>query len=84
MVFHPARQRNLTRVLICFFAELRLYLRQSSRREPRMFTQLWCCSYCENPFEIDQAWPRLCAACGDTPFVNPCKKEVLCEKSLWL
>ena len=36
-----------------------------------MFTQHSHCSYCGHPFEIDQAWPRLCAACGNTSFVNP-------------
>jgi ADP-ribose pyrophosphatase YjhB (NUDIX family) len=36
-----------------------------------MFTQHSHCSYCGRPFEIDQAWPRLCAACGNTSFVNP-------------
>lgn len=36
-----------------------------------MFTQHSHCSYCGHPFEIDQAWPRLCAACGHTSFVNP-------------
>ncbi|HSD83492.1 MAG TPA: NUDIX domain-containing protein [Anaerolineae bacterium] len=36
-----------------------------------MHTQHSCCSYCGHPFEIDQAWPRLCAVCGNTSFVNP-------------
>ena len=36
-----------------------------------MFTQHSHCSYCGHPFEADQAWPRLCAACGNTSFVNP-------------
>jgi len=36
-----------------------------------MYTQHSHCSYCGQPFEIDQAWPRLCAACGNTSFVNP-------------
>jgi ADP-ribose pyrophosphatase YjhB (NUDIX family) len=36
-----------------------------------MFTQHSHCSYCGHPFEIDQAWPRLCAACGNTSFINP-------------
>jgi ADP-ribose pyrophosphatase YjhB (NUDIX family) len=36
-----------------------------------MFTQHSHCSYCGQPFEIDQAWPRSCAACGNTSFVNP-------------
>ncbi len=36
-----------------------------------MYTQHSHCSYCGHPFEIDQAWPRLCAACGNTSFLNP-------------
>jgi ADP-ribose pyrophosphatase YjhB (NUDIX family) len=36
-----------------------------------MFTQHSHCSYCGHPFEANQAWPRLCAACGNTSFVNP-------------
>lgn len=36
-----------------------------------MLTQHSHCSYCGHPFEIDQAWPRLCVACGNTSFVNP-------------
>ena len=36
-----------------------------------MFTQHSHCSYCGHPFEIDQAWPRVCAACGNTSFLNP-------------
>jgi ADP-ribose pyrophosphatase YjhB (NUDIX family) len=36
-----------------------------------MHTQHSYCSYCGQPFEVDQAWPRLCAACGNTSFVNP-------------
>ena len=36
-----------------------------------MFTQHSYCSYCGHPFEIDQAWPRLCAVCGNTSFINP-------------
>ena len=35
-----------------------------------MFKQHSHCSYCGHPFEIDQAWPRTCAACGNTSFVN--------------
>lgn len=29
------------------------------------------CSYCGNPFEEDQAWPRKCANCGRTSYLNP-------------
>ncbi len=36
-----------------------------------MYIQYSHCSYCGHPFEIDQAWPRLCAACGNISFVNP-------------
>ena len=36
-----------------------------------MFTQHSHCSYCGHPFEVDQAWPRVCAACGNTSFLNP-------------
>jgi ADP-ribose pyrophosphatase YjhB (NUDIX family) len=42
-----------------------------------MFTQHSHCSYCGHPFEIDQAWPRLCAACGNTSFVNPLPVSVV-------
>src|SRR5512135_344187 len=52
-------------------------LAASSRREPRMFTQHSHCSYCGHPFEADQAWPRLCAACGNTSFVNPLPVSVV-------
>ncbi len=36
-----------------------------------MYTQYSHCSYCGQAFEIDQAWPRLCAACGNISFSNP-------------
>ena len=42
-----------------------------------MFTQHSHCSYCGHPFEADQAWPRLCAACGNTSFVNPLPVSVV-------
>ncbi len=42
-----------------------------------MFTQHSHCSYCGQPFEIDQAWPRLCAACGNTSFLNPLPVSVV-------
>lgn len=29
------------------------------------------CSYCGHAFEVDQGWPRVCAACGSTSFLNP-------------
>ena len=42
-----------------------------------MLTQHSHCSYCGHPFEIDQAWPRLCATCGNTSFVNPLPVSVV-------
>ena len=42
-----------------------------------MLTQHSHCSYCGHPFEADQAWPRLCAACGNTSFVNPLPVSVV-------
>jgi ADP-ribose pyrophosphatase YjhB (NUDIX family) len=42
-----------------------------------MFTQHSHCSYCGQPFEASQAWPRLCAACGNTSFVNPLPVSVV-------
>lgn len=29
------------------------------------------CSYCGHAFDIDQAWPRRCVACGHVSFLNP-------------
>jgi len=42
-----------------------------------MFTQHSHCSYCGQPFKPNQAWPRLCAACGYTSFVNPLPVSVV-------
>ncbi len=42
-----------------------------------MFTQHSHCSYCGQPFEIDQAWPRLCAVCGNASFLNPLPASVV-------
>jgi NADH pyrophosphatase NudC (nudix superfamily) len=42
-----------------------------------MFTQHSHCSYCGHPFEAKQVWPRLCAACGHTLFVNPLPVSVV-------
>jgi len=42
-----------------------------------MFTQHSHCSYCGHRFETYQAWPRLCAACGNTSFVNPLPVSVV-------
>ena len=28
------------------------------------------CSYCGQPFREDQPWPRTCACCGNTSFLN--------------
>jgi ADP-ribose pyrophosphatase YjhB (NUDIX family) len=35
------------------------------------------CSYCGEPFERDAPWPRRCAACGQTSYVNPLPVGVL-------
>jgi ADP-ribose pyrophosphatase YjhB (NUDIX family) len=29
------------------------------------------CSYCGQPFAKQQPWPRACAACGNTTYLNP-------------
>lgn len=29
------------------------------------------CSYCGHPFAEQQPWPRICANCGQTSFLNP-------------
>ncbi len=29
------------------------------------------CGYCGNRFGAEQPWPRLCAGCGNTTYVNP-------------
>ena len=29
------------------------------------------CGYCGNRFVAEQTWPRLCAGCGQTSYVNP-------------
>ena len=29
------------------------------------------CSFCGHPFTADQAWPRICAACEQTSYLNP-------------
>ncbi|NJN99543.1 MAG: NUDIX domain-containing protein [Anaerolineales bacterium] len=35
------------------------------------------CSYCGHPFEARQAWPRTCANCGQTSFLNPLPVAIL-------
>lgn len=35
------------------------------------------CSYCGHRFAEGQAWPRTCAACGATSFVNPLPVSVV-------
>lgn len=35
------------------------------------------CSYCGHPFEAAQPWPRQCAACQQTSYVNPLPVAVL-------
>jgi ADP-ribose pyrophosphatase YjhB (NUDIX family) len=29
------------------------------------------CSFCGHPFAAEQPWPRTCAACGQTSYLNP-------------
>jgi ADP-ribose pyrophosphatase YjhB (NUDIX family) len=36
-----------------------------------MFKKNAHCSYCGSAFEADQPWPRRCAACGNTSYMNP-------------
>lgn len=35
------------------------------------------CSYCGEPFGGDQPWPRMCAHCGNTSFLNPAPVSVI-------
>jgi ADP-ribose pyrophosphatase YjhB (NUDIX family) len=35
------------------------------------------CSFCGNPFDADQRWPRVCASCGNTTFLNPLPVSVI-------
>ncbi len=35
------------------------------------------CSYCGQPFEANQSWPRVCATCGNTTFLNPLPVSVI-------
>jgi len=35
------------------------------------------CSYCGHPFEAEQPWPRACASCAQTSYVNPVPVAVL-------
>lgn len=35
------------------------------------------CSYCGQPFAVDQPWPRTCGHCRHTSFVNPLPVTVL-------
>ena len=42
-----------------------------------MFTKNSYCSYCGTPFEKNQAWPRTCAGCGNTSFLNPSPVSVV-------
>ncbi|GLZ39570.1 NUDIX domain-containing protein [Actinokineospora sp. NBRC 105648] len=35
------------------------------------------CSYCGTPYPPDLAWPRRCAECGQTTYVNPVPVAVL-------
>jgi ADP-ribose pyrophosphatase YjhB (NUDIX family) len=36
-----------------------------------MYTRNSHCSYCGAPFDPAQPWPRTCAHCGSTTFLNP-------------
>ena len=36
-----------------------------------MFKKNSHCSYCGAAFAAEQPWPRLCASCGNTTYVNP-------------
>jgi ADP-ribose pyrophosphatase YjhB (NUDIX family) len=36
-----------------------------------MFKKNTHCSYCGAAFEADQEWPRRCANCGNTSYLNP-------------
>jgi len=29
------------------------------------------CSYCGSPFHVDMPWPRRCATCGNSSYLNP-------------
>jgi ADP-ribose pyrophosphatase YjhB (NUDIX family) len=35
------------------------------------------CSYCGRPFDVEQAWPRRCTACGNVSFLNPVPVSVV-------
>ena len=35
------------------------------------------CSFCGHPFDANQSWPRLCASCGNTSFLNPLPVAVI-------
>jgi ADP-ribose pyrophosphatase YjhB (NUDIX family) len=35
------------------------------------------CSFCGQPFDANQSWPRACAACGNTSFLNPLPVSVI-------
>jgi ADP-ribose pyrophosphatase YjhB (NUDIX family) len=42
-----------------------------------MFEKNSHCSYCGQPFDHDQPWPRTCAYCGNTSFLNPVPVSVI-------
>ncbi len=42
-----------------------------------MFKKNSHCSYCGHPFADNQAWPRVCAACGNASFLNPLPVAVI-------
>jgi ADP-ribose pyrophosphatase YjhB (NUDIX family) len=35
------------------------------------------CSFCGQPFDANQRWPRVCATCGHTTFLNPLPVSVI-------
>ena len=35
------------------------------------------CSFCGQAFDANQRWPRVCAACGNTTFLNPLPVAVI-------
>ncbi|MSN26480.1 MAG: NUDIX domain-containing protein [Geobacter sp.] len=42
-----------------------------------MFEKNSCCSYCGSGFRSAETWPRLCAKCGKTSYLNPIPVVVL-------
>jgi ADP-ribose pyrophosphatase YjhB (NUDIX family) len=42
-----------------------------------MYLKNSCCTYCGEPYSGDQQWPRNCATCGNTNYLNPIPVVVL-------